>query len=197
MSDLREALRKLHASAKEARRLGAVTGSHWTWLDVACLKAEAALAEPAHTDHGRHWHRTCPACNASIDYGPAEPAQELADGWANDACAWGDALNDAGWTFIEACPEKSTLLFNTVKPALRAAILKYAERVAADRASRLPEMGEGDWPDLPASQVNVDVWDSEVRGLHQANAAYYTADQLRAYGVAAVEAYKALVRGKT
>jgi hypothetical protein len=34
-------------------------------------------AEPAHDDHGRHWSRTCPACNASADY--TEPAPAPAD----------------------------------------------------------------------------------------------------------------------
>ncbi len=40
------------------------------------------------------------------------------------------ALNEAGWEFLEKCPEKSALLFNNLKPALRAAILKYIETVA-------------------------------------------------------------------
>ncbi len=38
-----------------------------------------------------------------------------------------------------------------------------------------------DLPPLPPSLINVEVWDSEVRGLHQANAAYYSADQMQAY----------------
>jgi hypothetical protein len=38
-------------------------------------------------------------------------------------------------------------------------------------------------PPLPASQAYVEVWDSEVRGLHQANAAYYTVDQMRSYAL--------------
>jgi hypothetical protein len=36
-------------------------------------------------------------------------------------------------------------------------------------------------PELPPSQMNVEVWDSEVRGLHSANAAYYTASQMQAF----------------
>jgi hypothetical protein len=36
-------------------------------------------------------------------------------------------------------------------------------------------------PELPPSQMNVEVWDSEVQGLHQANAPYYTADQMHAF----------------
>ena len=47
-----------------------------------------------------------------------------------DAEAWGDALNAAGWKFLDVCPEKSTVLFNHCKPALRAAILAYAEAMA-------------------------------------------------------------------
>lgn len=47
--------------------------------------------------------------------------------YREDATEYGIALNDAGWTFIEECPEKSALLFNNTKPALRAAILKYLD----------------------------------------------------------------------
>jgi hypothetical protein len=36
-------------------------------------------------------------------------------------------------------------------------------------------------PELPPSQMNVEVWDSEVQGLHQANAPYFTADQMHAF----------------
>ena len=43
-------------------------------------------------------------------------------------------------------------------------------------------MPEDNMPPLPPSQMHVEVWDSEVTGLHGANAAYYTADQLREYG---------------
>lgn len=47
-------------------------------------------------------------------------------------------------------------------------------------------MSEIELPALPPSQMNVDVWDSEVRGLHGANAAYYSADQLRDFARQAV-----------
>lgn len=50
--------------------------------------------------------------------------------WEKDAEIYGDALNSAGWVFIEQCPEKSTLLFNNCKEPLRAAILKYHELVS-------------------------------------------------------------------
>lgn len=36
-----------------------------------------------------------------------------------------DALNAAGWEFVETCPEKSALLFHTVKPTLKIAIEKW------------------------------------------------------------------------
>lgn len=49
----------------------------------------------------------------------------------SDAEQWGNALNEASWAFIEACPEKSALLFNTSKASLRTAILKYLDLVAA------------------------------------------------------------------
>ena len=50
--------------------------------------------------------------------------------WLGDAENYGNALNAAGWAFLENCPEKSVLLFNNVKPALRAAILEYGRRVS-------------------------------------------------------------------
>lgn len=49
--------------------------------------------------------------------------------YADDAINWGDALNAASWVFVEYCPEKSALLFNNAKPALREAILTYLKRV--------------------------------------------------------------------
>lgn len=45
--------------------------------------------------------------------------------YKDDANTWGNALNEAAWTFIDKCPEKSTLLFNNCKSALRAAIITY------------------------------------------------------------------------
>lgn len=56
--------------------------------------------------------------------------------WLDDAKKYGDALNNAGWTFLEACPEKSALLFNNVKPALRAAIIRYGEQVSRTHPSK-------------------------------------------------------------
>ena len=50
--------------------------------------------------------------------------------WLGDAENYGNALNAAGWAFLENCPEKSALLFNNVKPALRAAILEYGRLVS-------------------------------------------------------------------
>lgn len=58
-----------------------------------------------------------------------------------DAESWGVALNEAGWTFMNSCPEQSSLLFNNCKPALRAAILKYLDIVEANHV-----MTEGDKP---------------------------------------------------
>lgn len=49
--------------------------------------------------------------------------------YKKDAETWGGALNEAAWEFIENNPEKSALLFNTCKGSLRAAILKYLERI--------------------------------------------------------------------
>ena len=69
--------------------------------------------------------------------------------YAKDAQEWGSALNCAGWAFLDNCPEKSVLLFNTVKPALREAILVYLERVeerhpcADNENKRLKEQLDG------------------------------------------------------
>ena len=69
---------------------------------------------------------------------PAAPAADaglsLAE-WTKDAEAWGGALNDAGWLFLSELnedPQKSALIFNNTKGPLRAAIMKYAEIVAAN-----------------------------------------------------------------
>lgn len=52
--------------------------------------------------------------------------------YKKDAEDWGNALNEAAWTFIMECPEKSGLLFNNTKAPLRAAIAKYLELVEKD-----------------------------------------------------------------
>lgn len=70
---------------------------------------------------------------------PAPAQAEPASPWTKDAEEWGDSLNEAGWVFVDRCPEKSVLLFNNVKPALRAAILKYAELVAGKPLPPAPE----------------------------------------------------------
>ena len=62
----------------------------------------------------------------------ADAGLSLAE-WAKDANEWGGALNYAAWEFVNECPEKSALLFNNTKGPLRAAIMKYAEIVAAHR----------------------------------------------------------------
>lgn len=51
------------------------------------------------------------------------------DAWTNDARSYGNALNEAAWLFVDQCPEKSALLFNSAKVVLRSAILRYAELV--------------------------------------------------------------------
>ena len=73
---------------------------------------------------------------------PAAPAPELPE-WTSDAENWGNALNEAGWTFIEAFPKKdeatNTAVWNYAKTALRSAILKYAEVVElAARTAPVP-----------------------------------------------------------
>ena len=69
---------------------------------------------------------------------PAAPAADaglVAVEWAKDAEEWGPALNEAGWLFLSELnedPQKSALIFNNTKGPLRAAIMKYAEIVAAN-----------------------------------------------------------------
>lgn len=72
--------------------------------------------------------------------------------WLDDAEKYGNALNAAGWTFLENCPEKSALLFNNVKPALRAAILEYGKQVSDTRPPK-PVVSDEEsmlWPHLIA-----------------------------------------------
>lgn len=68
---------------------------------------------------------------------------------------------------------------------------EYVAAMRADRASRLPEMGEGEWPALPGPA------NMSFIGTSRTPVPVFTAAQYRAGQVAAVEAYKALVRGKT
>ena len=49
--------------------------------------------------------------------------------YKEDAEKWGSALNEASWKFVDTCPEKSVLLFNTCKTSLREAILCYLNSV--------------------------------------------------------------------
>lgn len=62
-----------------------------------------------------------------------KPADIAPSDFTADALSWGNALNEAGWKFIEVCPEKSALLFNNAKGALREAIIVYADCVFTDR----------------------------------------------------------------
>lgn len=85
--------------------------------------------------------------DALVKLGWTPPGEALtAEQWRRDAEDWGDALNAAGWLFLDECPERSTKLFNTAKPALRAAILAYSERVHAKhhRSRVLGQNNEGD-----------------------------------------------------
>lgn len=58
--------------------------------------------------------------------------------WTEDARNYGRALNEAAWTFVEECPEKSTLLFNNTKQPLRAAILRYAAALEKEACKTRP-----------------------------------------------------------
>lgn len=87
------------------------------WMDASSISMEfPAYALP----HGTHPLFTHPA-----------PAAGGVTDWSKDAREWGGALNTASWAFLESCPEKSILLFNTCKTALREAILKYAAALEA------------------------------------------------------------------
>ena len=74
---------------------------------------------------------------AAAPAAPAADAGLVAVELAKDAKEWGPALNKAGWLFLSELnedPQKSALIFNNCKGPLRAAIMKYAEIVAANRA---------------------------------------------------------------
>jgi hypothetical protein len=84
------------------------------------------------------------------DYKYSAPAAAGAQGeaiaWTRDAETWGNALNEAAWTFVDECPEKSALLFNNTKGPLRAAILKYAELVGAATPQPAPQrLAQGEY----------------------------------------------------
>lgn len=125
---------------------------------------------------------------AAIKAPPAAPeaadeVQALRDAlavWEGDHCG-GDCL-------AAPCSHCDGTCRTTGKGArLQNELDEAREELAADRASRLPEMGEGDWPELPpptfpADERSPDLWDVGV---------------LRHIQRTAVEAYKALVRGKT
>lgn len=69
-----------------------------------------------------------PSCTGSRQ-GDEPPSQPEAM-WTHDARTFGDALNEATAQFLQQCPEKSDLLFNSAKVVLRSAIVRYAEIVA-------------------------------------------------------------------
>ena len=59
-------------------------GAEKELIRVIHLLAEGATPQPAHTDHGKHWDRTCPACNASVDYSVQVPKHEPVDPLPHD-----------------------------------------------------------------------------------------------------------------
>ena len=87
--------------------------------------------------------------------------------WEGDACSYGDALNAAGWAFIEewweACPDKPmpAAVFNHCKRLIRAAIRKYAIEVAEQAVT------DCDTFDIEATalQKRVDELEAEVADL--------------------------------
>lgn len=66
--------------------------------------------------------------------------------WTDDAENFGNALNEAAWTFTEHCPEKSARLFNNTKVPLRLAILKYASMVSRTAPPPQPRAEGMAWP---------------------------------------------------
>jgi hypothetical protein len=141
----------------------------------ACLAADADEELSHHVDG-----TLLDAVSAALS---AEPAQEMTD------------------EQIEVCLRES---FDGT-PSTRFAI-KFARAViAADRASRLPEMGEGDWPELPKpaksiplGHFGVSFGPDGVKKTYDCTYSedWYSAEQFREGQRAAVEKYKALVRGK-
>lgn len=118
--------------------------NQWRKLDaeLAAIKAQEPVAYiPVDRETGEEWHPVLKKGSGNIcDYKPlyAAPAAPAAYAvaslieWTKDAVEWGGALNYAAWEFVNECPEKSALLFNNTKGPLRAAIMKYAEIVAAN-----------------------------------------------------------------
>lgn len=60
--------------------------------------------------------------------------------WTKDAMEYGNALNEAGWALVQALPKGSLTDdgFTNLKPALRVAILKYAELTAPQPMKFVP-----------------------------------------------------------
>lgn len=100
------------------------------------LTPEMIAADPYGMGYGRI-HAIYSAMLAAAPAAPAADAGLVAVEWAEDAEEWGPALNEAGWLFLSELnedPQKSALIFNNTKGPLRAAIMKYAEIVAAHSA---------------------------------------------------------------
>lgn len=137
----------------------------------ALLAFRTAWSIPDHHARMEALYNASKAAEAALS---AEPAQEMTDEQLRSV--WNGAV----------CVHLDDRTIGALELHLRG----LRAVIAADRASRLPEMGECDWPALPAPLIHDynERWDGVPRG--------YTADQLRAAQVAAVEAYKALCRGE-
>ena len=113
---------------------GGLFNSHRRNTEEAGYPVRDVYAGPvvsvADTEHKPH----CNVLHPLEETGVCDCKPPVID-WAADAENWGNALNDAGWAFTEACPENSALLFNNTKAPLREAIKVYLAAVAAEHKS--------------------------------------------------------------
>ena len=112
--------------------------AHKSWNTRANDKGGEAVAELMKTNAATGWHVLDNAAVKSLPVGTHKlythpPRATAIKDIRKDAEEWGTALNAAAWVFIEECPEKSALLFNTAKETLRSAILKYLDVLSAKR----------------------------------------------------------------
>lgn len=83
----------------------------------------------------------------------AADTDKVREVWKHDAESFGNALNEACWTFTESAPEGSisAMLWNHLKPTLRTAILKYSELVSASMAAQAPVREVPGWKPIEAA----------------------------------------------
>ncbi len=114
-------------------------GSYGDVMDAFEYIANGKLADPL----CRHELATAEVADAIATPPTGLSAEEVeAVDFSADARDWGNALNDAAWSFTnEYGPDMPPFLFNNCKRMVRAAILKYAESLAAATPPTVSEQG--------------------------------------------------------